>query len=423
MGTTSERIATLDVIRGVAVMGIFSVNVIAFAMFDGAYFNPGAYGGHQGLDLWLWATNLVLIDGKMRSLFSMLFGASMLLVVERAAANGQSPTSVHVRRMLVLLLFGLLHFYLIWFGDILVGYALVGLIAFLFRRRSPVQLMVIGCLCLLLNMLMFAAAGLHMVEADRAAHAVGATAKQVREWNAIGQMFYPSAGEIARDMAVHASFASRLQNMLAERALEPLASLTFMGLETLGLMLLGMAGYRSGFLTGAWADRSYRRVAVWALVIGAAAFAALAVANVASRFYAPLVFGGFVLAGLPFRVGMAWGYAALIILLARNMGPFAQRLAATGRCAFSNYLGTSILAAFLFYGWGLGLYGQLSRWQAWAIAVPPIWLLMLAWSKPWLERFNYGPLEWAWRSLARGKVQPLRRLSTSRPVLAAGTRP
>ena len=97
------RIITLDIIRGIAVMGIFSVNVIAFAMVEGAYFNPSIYGGHTGGNFAIWATNMVLIDGKMRTLFSMLFGASMLLVIERAEAAGRSGALVHVRRMLVLL--------------------------------------------------------------------------------------------------------------------------------------------------------------------------------------------------------------------------------------------------------------------------------------------------------------------------------
>ena len=111
---------------------------------------------------------------------------------------------------------------------------------------------------------------------------------------------------------------------------------------------------------------------------------------------------------------MAAGYAALIILLTRNLGWLAQRIAAAGRCAFSNYLGTSIIATFVFYGWGLGYYGYAERWQAWLL-VPTVWVLMLLWSKPWLARFHYGPLEWVWRSLARGKLQPMRK----RPRAAA----
>src|SRR3569623_2018668 len=114
-----DRILPLDVIRGVAVMGIFSVNVIAFAMVESAYFNPSSYGGDSGANLALWAANMVLVDGKMRTLFSMLFGASTLLVIERAEAAGRSGWGTHFRRMIVLLGFGLAHYYFVWFGDIL----------------------------------------------------------------------------------------------------------------------------------------------------------------------------------------------------------------------------------------------------------------------------------------------------------------
>ena len=168
-----------------------------------------------------------------------------------------------------------------------------------------------------------------------------------------------------------------------------------------------MACFRSGFLTGAWSDRSYRRIATGGLVVGAAGFTALAWAGVTSRFYTPVVFGGYLLS-TPLRVIMALGYAALIVLLSRRLGPLSQRVAATGRCAFTNYLGTSLLASFIFYGWGLGYYGTLSRFEAWLL-VPAVWLLMLAWSGPWLERYRYGPLEWAWRSLSRWELQPMRR--------------
>jgi uncharacterized protein len=116
----------------------------------------------------------------------------------------------------------------------------------------------------------------------------------------------------------------------------------------------------------------------------------------------------FIVFDTPFITVMAVGYAAAIILASRGVGPLAQRVAAAGRCAFSNYLGTSIVASLVFYGWGLGFYGSLQRWQAWLLA-PVLWSIMLLWSKPWLERFHYGPFEWAWRSLSRGKLQPFRR--------------
>ena len=100
--------------------------------------------------------------------------------------------------------------------------------------------------------------------------------------------------------------------------------------------------------------------------------------------------------------------AALVILLTRKGGGLTQRIAAAGRAAFTNYLGTSIIMTGLFYGWGLGLYGELGRAQLWLVVIA-MWVLMLAWSKPWLDRFEYGPLEWLWRSLARGSAQPMRK--------------
>jgi len=404
----SQRIVTLDIIRGIAVMGIFSVNVIAFAMIEAAYFNPAASGGHTGADLAVWAANLVVIDGKMRSLFSMLFGASMLLVVERAEAAGASGWRTHWRRMAVLLGFGLLHYFLLWYGDILTLYAVTGLVAYRFRNMTVRKLLIWGSVFLFIHMLLFGAFMGHMYQVDVAAHARGAAAEAIKDWNEGLGTFYPTAAQIAEDRAIHlGGFGSILADKLGEAGNIVGSTLIFIP-NTLGLMMLGMAGYKSGFLTGEWDDRRYRRFAALALALGAAAGLASVAYDLRSHFYVIGMFTAFIIAETPFITAMALGYAALIILMSRSLGPLAQRVAAAGRCAFSNYLGTSLVATFVFYGWGLGLYGSLSRWQAWLL-VPVVWALMLLWSQPWLERFYYGPFEWAWRSLSRGKLQPFRK--------------
>ena len=406
--TSSDRIFSLDMIRGVAVMGIFSVNVIAFAMIEAAYFNPPAYGGWHGADLGLWATNMLVIDGKMRTLFSMLFGASTLLVIERAELAGRSGPKVHIRRMLVLLGFGLIHFYLIWFGDILTLYAASGLVVFLFRKLSVQRLIALGAAFLVGGMLLFSGFMFSQFHADLAAHAPGATQASIKEWNEGLGSFYPSAAKIAEDKALHLGpWISFVSDNLRDWNQVIVNTLIFMP-DTIGLMLLGMAGYKSGFLTGEWSDADYRRVARTAIPIGLVACACIVAYDIYSNFYIVGVFAAFVILATPFITVMAFGYAALIILLSRGQGWLAQRIAAAGRSAFTNYLGTSLIATSVFYGWGLGLYGSLSRWQAWLL-VPIVWAVMLAWSKPWLERFNYGPLEWAWRSLARGKLQAMRK--------------
>ena len=408
-GEQSQRIITLDVIRGIAVMGIFSVNVIAFAHVFPAYMNPAAMGLEGEADLLTWFANFIVIDGKMRSLFSMLFGASMLLVIDRAVASGRSGASVHYRRMIVLAVIGLLHFYFIWFGDILFLYAIVGMVAYLFRRKKVRSLLIWSAGFFILNAAMMAASSAYFQSAKTEALAADATPEEIKEWSKAGAWGQQSEEKTARDIAIHRSSAvERADHMLTDRAAEPFGSLIFFGPETLALMLLGMAGYKSGFLTGQWSDRRYRNIALWTLSIGAIASAALAFITWRSDFHLPTVFFNLVVAQLPFRIAMALGYAALIILLFRNASRLRDRFAAVGRAAFTNYLGTSIIAALIFYGDGLALYARLSRFEAWLV-VPLVWLAMLAWSKPWLDRFQYGPFEWLWRSLARWEMQPMRK--------------
>ena len=404
----SDRIVTLDIIRGVAVMGIFSVNVIAFAMIESAYLNPAAYGGNHGPSLWLWATNMIVIDGKMRTLFSMLFGASMLLVIEKAEAAGRSGWWTHFRRMIALLGFGLFHYYFIWFGDILTLYAVGGLIAYLFRRRSVRTLVIVGSVLLVANMLLMGGFVYSQYVADVAAHAPGASAKAIKKWNEGLGDFYPNAARIAKDKALRlGSYAAFVTHNLA-RWMSVLQSILPFLADTVGLMLFGMAGYKSGFLTGEWSDARYRRIVAPALAFGALGGIGVVTYDILSHFYVVGMFAAFLILDTPFVTVMAVGYAAAIILASRKVGPLAQRVAAAGRCAFSNYLGTSIVATLVFCGWGLGFYGSLQRWQAWLLA-PVLWSIMLLWSKPWLERFYYGAFEWAWRSLSRGKLQPFRR--------------
>ena len=407
--TSPSRIVTLDIIRGIAVMGIFSVNIIAFAMIEAAYGNPAAYGGARGADLFVWAANLIVIDGKMRTLFSMLFGASMLLVIDRGIASGQSGAKVHYSRMVVLLIIGLLHYHLLWWGDILHLYAFTGLVAYFFRNLQVRALLIWGTILMLAGAGLFSAIVIQMWQADIAAHAPGPSRAAISRWNDFGQMLYPSAKQIAEDLALHRSgWLGLVHHYVVDKAFGWVPSVVLLMPETLALMLFGMAGYKSGFLTGTWEDQRYRRVAMGGLSIGGLASIILSYFDLTTRFYSPVVLGGFIVWLAPFRPVMAAGYAALIILLTRRGGRLAARLAAVGRAAFSNYLGTSLIAAFVFYGWGLGYYGYASRSEAWLL-VPIVWAIMLLWSKPWLDRFQYGPMEWVWRSLARWQVQPMRK--------------
>jgi uncharacterized protein len=199
-----------------------------------------------------------------------------------------------------------------------------------------------------------------------------------------------------------------VRHRLFTQTAKPLGGIVMGGPETLAYMLFGMAALKSGFLTGAWDDRTYRRVLLIGFGVGIPAYLLIGWAYHRSGFAVPMTFAYGMAATVPFRPLMILAIAASIILLTRSGGPLVGRIAAAGRAAFTNYLGTSILMTTLFYGYGFGLFGTLGRAELWLVVLAA-WALMLAWSKPWLDRFAYGPFEWLWRTLARGRVQPLRR--------------
>ncbi|QPQ54075.1 DUF418 domain-containing protein [Allosphingosinicella flava] len=403
-----ERIPTLDILRGIAVMGILAMNIPAFAMPEAAYTSPAAYGGSEGLDLFAWIASFILFDGKMRGFFGLLFGASMLLVIDRAEARGENGAAVHLRRMAWLLVIGLAHFYLFWWGDILSLYALAGTAAFLLHRL-PAKWMIAAIVLLLgwqgVKMGMTSA---RFLAAESRAEAPGASADAVARWQRMDGSFRPPADRIAADLALHRSgYGTLVHDRVANRTWEPFTGFLFIGAETVAYMLIGMLGLRSGFLIGAWTAEAYRRVAFWGLALGGGGFMALAALDVASGFntatVAAVQFSG---TQVP-RLLMIFGYAALFILLARKGGWLIGRIAAAGRMALSNYLGATLVLTPIFYGYGLGLYGHLDRAALYPI-VFATWILMLLWSQPWLARHRYGPFEWLWRSLARGRAQPMR---------------
>ncbi|MBO9711309.1 DUF418 domain-containing protein [Sphingomonas sp.] len=400
---SAARIPTLDIVRGVAVLGILLLNIVDFAMPQAAYTNPRAYGGWHGADLAVWLVNFLLFDGKMRGLFSCLFGASMLLVIERAEAEGRSAARTHFARMLWLLAFGYLHLLLIWRGDILALYALVGMIAWACRRMEPERLLALGIALVLVSA--FAAAATPYGIAEALADPGPRAAPALAEWNRY--LGTPTPAAIAQELAL---YRGTYPAILADRLTDwdiPIRLLANAGAETLAYMCFGMAALRSGFASGEWVRGAYRRGLKLGFGIGLPLTAAMAAWLIAAQFaLLPVAIVVLLLEALV-RPLMIFGWACLILLLARPGGALTLRLAAAGRMAFTNYLATSVICTTLFYGYGLGWFGHLSRAQLYLV-VPLVWTAILLWSKPWLARFRYGPLEWLWRSLARARLQPIR---------------
>jgi uncharacterized protein len=218
----------------------------------GAYFIPAAYGGSTGSSIVVWAANFILIDGKMRGLFTLLFGASMLLVIQRAEAAGRSPASVHYSRMFWLFVLGLIHCYLIWFGDILTLYASVGMIAYLFRNRSVRALVLWGIAFLALDLATMGGIAYSIASAEAAAQAPGATAQAIEAGReAASGLVALDPAALARTLAEHrAGYAALVHMRLTDGLLDPAFQLIFGAAETLGSILLGMAAFKSGFLSG-----------------------------------------------------------------------------------------------------------------------------------------------------------------------------
>lgn len=403
-----RRIAALDLVRGVAVLGIVAVNILSFAGPDSANYSPDLPRPGSTADEAVYFAVLVLFEGKMRALFTLLFGASMLLFIERADDQGRDGARLQVRRLGWLALFGYLHFVLLWDGDILFLYAAVGLAALSVRRAEPLPAVAAGLL--LLTFWQGAGTALYwpVVSSEAAVRTGTASTAQTA--------FYEGALAEARgedrDEAVEArlGFVAQARSRLTDRPWMPLLMIAFNFGETFPLMLIGIALYRTGFFSGGWPRRRMWQLAGFGMAFGGTltlGFAGWAQANRYPEFAMQLAIH--FLLEFP-HLMMALGYAALLVLAAPRLlqSVPGQRLEAAGRMAFSNYIGTSLVMVGLFTGWGLEQFDRFGTARAW-LFVPATWLLMLAWSKPWLGRFRQGPLEWAWRSLTERRWMPIRR--------------
>lgn len=406
--SVAVRHITLDAMRGFAVMGILAMNIVNFSMPELAYITPLVYGGETLAERITWFVSFLFIDGKMRGLFSLLFGASLMLIVEQAQAKGESAKKVHYSRMFWLAVFGLVHYFLIWGGDILFLYATVGCVAFLFRNWEPERLikwaLIFFALGMLLSGLNFG--GLQILQYW--ATMPGADPALVKQYREL--MSGEFSLNVANELALHrGAYGPIIADKLAEWYDPLILVLQSIG-ETLPLMMIGMAMKKNGFITGEWEHSDYVRWAKKMVPLGLLLTAVMAGWVAASGYDVITSLAVFITWNAIPRLMVTIGYAALLVMLIQRLADtgFLARVAATGQAAFSNYLGTSIAMTTIFYGYGLGLYGDVGRLGLWAFVIGA-WALMLLWSQPWLKRFRYGPLEWLWRSLARMKMQPLRR--------------
>jgi uncharacterized protein len=421
--TERERLTAVDALRGVAVLGILVMNIYGFAMPFAAYQNPLAYGGTEWYNLGTWFFTHIFFDQKFMTIFSILFGAGLVMMMTRAEARGSSYGSIWYRRNFWLLLIGAAHGYLIWMGDILYHYAFVGMLIYPLRHRSPRALIIAGCALLAFGMLMGFAGGNQMLKLQTSSAEImqlqeaGAalTDEQtatLAQWESMAMFMKPPEQQVAEDMA---AYTGDYQGIVKHRrpVVRMMQTQALIGViiwRVGGLMLIGMALMKLGVLSGARSSAFYRKMMIIGYGIGLPVVLYSAWSLQAHQWDMTYMLRTGGQSNYVASILIALGHISLVMLIVRSgaIKPLMDRFAAVGRMAFSNYLMHSIILTTVFYGYGFGLYGQVSR--AWQMVFVAAVLSFQLWMSPlWLRHFHFGPAEWLWRSLTYWRRQPMRR--------------
>jgi uncharacterized protein len=399
--TQAERIASLDVLRGFAVLGILVMNIQAFSMVWAAYVNPTAYGDFTGVNYAVWLVSHVLADRKFMTIFSMLFGGGIVLMTSRREATGQRAAGVHYRRVGVLLLLGLLHGYLLWDGDILYNYSMCGLVVYLFRRKRPRTLIVVGLMSI----------------------GVGSAISLLSHWSMpywppeqVDEMreswWAPSEDTLAQELA---AYRGGWVQQMPQRAAGAWFMQTFYfviegGWRAGGLMLVGMALFKLGVFSATRSRATYLVMIIVALLVGVPVILFGVQRNNAAGWEMErcMFLGGQFNYWASILIALGWVGLVMLVCQHGLMQALTRRLAAVGQMALSNYLLQTVICTMIFYGHGLGLFGRVQRVGQIGIVVA-VWVVLLVISPLWLARYRFGPAEWLWRSLTYLRRQPMRR--------------
>lgn len=398
-GDREARVAHLDMIRGLALLGIVIANMPLYA-------SPSVYINMLDVEWWSAAPDrfvkqliYIFVDYKFISIFSFLFGAGFILFLQNAEQKGRRGTALYIRRLVVLLLFGVLHSYFIWLGDILLVYALLGIALLAFYRRK-------------LNTLLYTALSLLLIPALWvAAHTF---APELVPW---GLPLGPSNDEALR--LLHDSnkiysggtFGEIFRQRLVDLSHLQNSSLLTIPL-TFAMFLLGAYGWQKGWLR----DPDNHVAAIRALWRWSGGIGLLFLTfqlwlyhtvDAGQSGFNNAHWAGILIAG----PAIALFYMASLLLLIRRRfwRQLFTPLQSAGRMALTNYLLQSLVCTFLFYSYGLGWYGQIA--SAYGLVLALLIFAVQVWiSGLWLRRFRFGPFEWVWRSLTYGKGQPMKRV-------------
>lgn len=396
----NERNQALDLLRGFALLGILIMNIQSFAMPSAAYLNPTAFGNFTGINKLVWMFSHLFADQKFMTLFSMLYGAGIILVSSRAEERKGKSAGLHYKRTFWLLIIGLIHAHLIWYGDILVAYALCAFVLYPLRKVRPSRQLLLGLVLMSVHTLLYALFGLSM-----------------KQWPAdaladLSVTWSPSMEKITEEISM---VTGTIQEQVKHNSGTAFTLETFIFLIQIfwrasGCMLIGMALYQWGVLSAKKSLNFYRKMTFISIPTALALIIYGMIKNSEANWSMEYtMFLGFQYNYWGSLV-MSLGYIGVLMLIAKSPQWQNQktRLASVGQMALTNYISQSLICVTIFFGVGFGLFGQVERWGQ-VLIVLGTWVLQLSWSSYWLNRYKFGPLEWLWRSLTYGQRQPMKK--------------
>ncbi|MGC1203590.1 MAG: DUF418 domain-containing protein [Flavobacteriaceae bacterium] len=409
----SDRIQSLDIMRGIVLLGILLMNINGMGL-AGAYDNPSVSGGATGWNLYTWIATNMFFEGTMRSLFSLLFGVGMFILLDRLEKKGAGieAANIYFRRLTWLLVFGLIHGYLLlWTGEILYNYALMGFLVYSFRKMSPKKLVLISVLLISIGTLW---------EYSRYTDDL-----KFVEQVSIAQQYKTEGKELTKELKEASEKWAKIEYEKSPEAIEEYSTNMHKGYfdlvvflapinrhynendpyrydvwDVLSMMIIGIALFKLNILS---AEKSFKLYGLMALV-------GYGIGLLINFYETKLIMdSGFSYLGLSksyltYYIGktaVAMGHVALIMILCKLpiLNWLKKSLAAVGKMALTNYIMHSVFAMFIFTGVGFGLFGKLQRYEL-LYVVFSIWLFQIIISPIWLKYFQYGPLEWLWRYLS-----------------------
>lgn len=394
-----SRILSLDVLRGFAVLGILILNIQSFAMIEAAYINPAAFGDMSGGNRWVWILSHLFADQKFMTIFSLLFGAGILMMSNRVEEKGGSAARFHYRRTLWLFIIGMLHAYLLWYGDVLVPYALCALYVFPFRKKTAKKLFTAGLILIAVASVFYLLFGWSVQFWNPEAYQ-----SALSDWK-------PGPDVVQSELSVYRSgwLAQMDHRVPSSLQFQTFIFLIWSCWRVGGLMFIGMALLKWGIFDSQRNVLFYTKSALWGLGLGLP----IVITGIFLNFSYNWSFDFSMFFGWQFNYWgsllVTAGFISIIILISRQFktARMVKIFAAVGRMAFTNYLLQTLICTAIFYGHGLGLFGSVERLDQLGIVIL-IWIFQLIVSPLWLKYFRYGPVEWIWRSLTYMRFQPMR---------------